>query len=358
MQEAPSLRRSSRIKGVSSSAVVPAKHSLKPVRERWFYEPVSLPDTSRALITFPTDLSSSKPPLVSFGDFSASRPVHMGLVGVSSGISSSRFPSGATAIRVSHSRFNCLIPTGSILRISILFLMGMPVSGLRYNISCLLRVNSLVFLFVGPSWEALDHRGAITDRCFPGTHQPCPFLVDGSAVRVRCTRFSSSTAVSSLPSSVLIAGISSSPDSLLGESDSSPQISAPFHQISEPLGESDSSLQISAPFPQNFAPFVPFLATSTLPLVDDVLFPSSSNFPLANAPALLSHSVTLDSVRVDHEIEASQPGAFHCLLLLVCLPPPAKSSPSTVETSSAISAERTLDLAFLRQPAIQLQMID
>jgi hypothetical protein len=123
------------------------------------------------------------------------------------------------------------------------------------------------------------------------------------------------------------------------------------------LGESDSSLQISAPFPQNFAPFVPFLATSTLPLVDDVLFPSSSNFPLANAPALLSHSVTLDSVRVDHEIEASQPGAFHCLLLLVCLPPPAKSSPSTVETSSAISAERTLDLAFLRQPAIQLQMI-
>jgi hypothetical protein len=42
------------------------------------------------------------------------------------------------------------------------------------------RVDSPVFLFVGPLWEALDHSGTITDRGFPGTLDPCPFLDHGS----------------------------------------------------------------------------------------------------------------------------------------------------------------------------------
>jgi hypothetical protein len=48
---------------------------------------------------------------------------------------------------------------------------------------CREAVHHSVFLFVGPTWEALNHRGAITDRFLPNTLQPCPFLVDGSQVR-------------------------------------------------------------------------------------------------------------------------------------------------------------------------------
>jgi hypothetical protein len=36
---------------------------------------------------------------------------------------------------------------------------SMLVSALRYSISCLLHVDSPVFLFVGPTWTALDHSG-------------------------------------------------------------------------------------------------------------------------------------------------------------------------------------------------------
>jgi hypothetical protein len=154
---------------------------------------------------------------------------------------------------------------------------GMPVSGLRYNISCLLRVDSLVFLFVGPSWDALDHRGAITDRCLPGTHQPCPFLVDGSNVRVRCTRFSSPNVVSLVPSSVLIAGIASSPAPLLGGTDS---------------------------FSRLFTPLVPLLAASSLPLDSVLVGPAlatsqNAALPLAEDDPILSNSVSLISGHAD-----------------------------------------------------------
>jgi hypothetical protein len=36
---------------------------------------------------------------------------------------------------------------------------SMLVTALRYNISCLLHVDSPIFLFVGPTWTALDHSG-------------------------------------------------------------------------------------------------------------------------------------------------------------------------------------------------------
>lgn len=65
---------------------------------------------------------------------------------------------------------------------------GMPVSGLRYHISCLLRVDFLVSLFVGPLWLVLNHRGTISDRVLPGTSTPCPLLEPGSEVRVHQVR--------------------------------------------------------------------------------------------------------------------------------------------------------------------------
>ncbi len=60
----------------------------------------------------------------------------------------------------------------------------MPVSFLRYNLACLLRVDTPVSLFVGPIWSALAHGGAITDRVFPGTIIPCPYVEQDSEVRV------------------------------------------------------------------------------------------------------------------------------------------------------------------------------
>ena len=83
---------------------------------------------------------------------------------------------------------------------------GMPVSGLRYNISCLLSTASSVFLFVGPTWSALNHRGTVTDRCFPGTSTPCPFLKPDLEVRVHLSSGSSASvvAIAPLPASQLV----------------------------------------------------------------------------------------------------------------------------------------------------------
>ncbi len=61
----------------------------------------------------------------------------------------------------------------------------MPVSFLRHNLACLLRVDAPVSLFVGPMWLALDHSGTITDPFFPGSTTPCPYVMQGSVVRVQ-----------------------------------------------------------------------------------------------------------------------------------------------------------------------------
>jgi hypothetical protein len=64
---------------------------------------------------------------------------------------------------------------------------GMPVSFLRYNLACLLRCELPVSLFVGPHWSALAHSGTITDRVFPGTTLSCPYVEQGSEIRVQAT---------------------------------------------------------------------------------------------------------------------------------------------------------------------------
>jgi hypothetical protein len=66
----------------------------------------------------------------------------------------------------------------------------MPVFTLRLQISELLEQPFLVHLLVGVSWTAnrLKHAGTITDRVFPGTTVPCPFLQQGSRVLVYLTK--------------------------------------------------------------------------------------------------------------------------------------------------------------------------
>ncbi len=67
---------------------------------------------------------------------------------------------------------------------------GMTVTTLRLQISELLEQVYLVHLLVGISWneDRLRHDGTITDRVFPGTNTPCPFLQQGSRVLVHFTR--------------------------------------------------------------------------------------------------------------------------------------------------------------------------
>ena len=66
----------------------------------------------------------------------------------------------------------------------------MPVSRLRQQIAGYLEVDLPVHLLVGDSWEydVLEHTGTITDRFFPGTNSPCPFLQQGSRVNVYLAR--------------------------------------------------------------------------------------------------------------------------------------------------------------------------
>jgi hypothetical protein len=60
----------------------------------------------------------------------------------------------------------------------------MPVSLLH------LQISELTELLVGPSWnfDILEHRGTISDRVFPNTNVPCPFLQEGTRVLVYFTR--------------------------------------------------------------------------------------------------------------------------------------------------------------------------
>ena len=101
-----------------------------------------------------------------------------------------------------------------------------------------------------------------------------PLLVDGSQVRVRCTR---------LPlQNDLIAGVSSTSASLLVGSD---------------------------PFLSSSPPFVPILGPSRSPLVDDTSLVLNASLPLvAGTPILLP--LVLAATLVNTEIETSPDAAF------------------------------------------------
>jgi hypothetical protein len=87
----------------------------------------------------------------------------------------------------------------------------MPVSFLRYNLACLLRVDAPVSLSVGPAWGALAHGGTITDRVFPGTAIPCPYVEPSSEVRVQVAALNLLASIISASVPLLDPGLLSSP---------------------------------------------------------------------------------------------------------------------------------------------------
>jgi hypothetical protein len=48
----------------------------------------------------------------------------------------------------------------------------------------LVKTTHPISLFVSPYWRLLKHTGSVSDRSIPGTNTPCPFLEQGSIVRV------------------------------------------------------------------------------------------------------------------------------------------------------------------------------
>jgi hypothetical protein len=163
---------------------------------------------------------------------------------------------------------------------------SMPVSGLRYNIFCLLRIDSLLFLFVGPSWESLDHCGTITDHCLPGTTQPCPFSVSSSALVTALSSPHGSSLVSrlrsgsplglSVPPSSVFDSFSVPSASLLAGTDS---LSSNFTTFVSDLARSASSLVGADSTSSIFSSALPVSELPALPLVSSAPFLSSPVFP-------------------------------------------------------------------------------
>jgi hypothetical protein len=48
----------------------------------------------------------------------------------------------------------------------------------------LMKTTNQISLFVSPNWRLLNHTGTVSDEVIPGTNTPCPFLYQGSTVRV------------------------------------------------------------------------------------------------------------------------------------------------------------------------------
>jgi hypothetical protein len=132
---------------------------------------------------------------------------------------------------------------------------GMLVAQLRLQISELVEAVNLVYLLVGgPCWthDILEHNGTITDRVFPGTVIPRPYLQQGSRVLVYLERPDSEPFLPPVPvpiglSSLDIAqaaggwGSHSFPSTLLTQQSSSSE--AGEHSIPDPdlSSEADSS---------------------------------------------------------------------------------------------------------------------
>jgi hypothetical protein len=48
----------------------------------------------------------------------------------------------------------------------------------------LMKTTYPISLFVSPNWQLLNHTGCVNDQVYPGTKTPCPYLDQGSTVRV------------------------------------------------------------------------------------------------------------------------------------------------------------------------------
>jgi hypothetical protein len=208
----PISRKSSRVPGARlASTTAPGPTVRKRVKQRWFYEAVPTQiqsSTPRALIMEPcstvvravgaSEIPSSASSLLGQAcpGLASQDSVHVGssgtmvLDGGGTGppalLSRSVRPLRFTGNRGDRFTIRLIYPGGERHShdCTVLF-PEMPVQFLRHNLACLLRVDVAVFLFVGPMWVGLDHEGSITDRVFPGTITPCPYVVQDSEVRVQ-----------------------------------------------------------------------------------------------------------------------------------------------------------------------------
>jgi hypothetical protein len=166
----------------------------RPVRDRWFYEPV-IPALYAGLSDgTPGAQEDSGTMRSGASDSVASLVPHLGIRGDSEQSSgelmsspqrsppwslrlTSAGPTGRFAIR--------LIFPGGELEDQVTTSMTVPT--LAQAVARLMRVTSAVSMYVAPVWAPLNHPGFIVDRFLPGTDTPCPFLQPGSLVRVFCT---------------------------------------------------------------------------------------------------------------------------------------------------------------------------
>ncbi len=106
-----------------------------------------------------------------------------------------------------------LFPDGEAPTLIYTVYQNMPVSLLRLRLSNILEALFLVHLLVGPSWttDILEHDGAITDRFFPGTDTPCPYLQRGSRVLVYFTRPATGPPVPPVPVPIGLSSLDVAP---------------------------------------------------------------------------------------------------------------------------------------------------
>ncbi len=185
----------------------------------------------------------------------------------------------------------------------------------------MLRIDTLVFLFVGPTWNALDHRGAITDRVLPGTSHPCPFLGPGSDVRVYLSR--NPSALGGTPASLdlplaLLASSSRVSSPNLALPDTSLGVSDPvFPTSSSILGIPAASLVVSDSVFPNSLPLASFSAVPASPLVA-----SGSIFPDAPISVSILATAGIDTPRDDVLCPSSSPGLVESLSSDADMAPP------------------------------------
>jgi hypothetical protein len=166
----------------------------RPVRDRWFYEPVvpvlltGLADATHGSKNSAQGALSNHviirgpPPFLSPADSEQSSGEH--LVSLPSQRPtpwflrlSSAGPTGRFAIRL-------VFPGGELGAQLFMVTTSMSVLTLVRAVAQMMQVPPPVFLYVAPEWAPLDHHGFIVDRFLPGTDTPCPFLHPGSLLRV------------------------------------------------------------------------------------------------------------------------------------------------------------------------------
>jgi hypothetical protein len=213
-----SLRRSTRNKPAPPTSQGPRR----PVRDRWFYEPV-LP-VGTALIsaavhsTSPSGGTPSEPSTFPASVFNGSRQANndsfsnmfLGVLPPSSPPPSSVLTATGPTGRFS---INLLFPDRNLPDQLFWVTTSMTVPTLKQSLADLMHVSTPLSLFVGPDWNLLDHDGFIVSRFLSDGLTPCPYLQPASSLRVVSLLFSDSSDSSSvfgLAAPIRLAGWQSS----------------------------------------------------------------------------------------------------------------------------------------------------